>query len=114
MISHARASGGLVRKDPVDTIHPLVRVHPVTGEKCLYLNGEFITRIMGLKDTESKTLLEFLLHHVVTGHDFQARVSWGPKTVVIFDNRSTIRMGFPSKSTTSFVSFLTLHRFSLG
>ncbi|MBE3048681.1 TauD/TfdA family dioxygenase, partial [Candidatus Bathyarchaeota archaeon] len=68
-----------------------VRVHPVTGENCLFFNGEFITRFVGLKDAETKALLEFLLHHVVTGHDFQARVRWSPKTIVLFDNRSTIR-----------------------
>lgn len=91
MINHARATGSWVRKDPVDTVHPLIRVHPVTGEKCLYLNGEFLTKIIGLKDPESKVLLDFLLQHIVSGHDFQARVSWTPKTVVMFDNRSTIR-----------------------
>ncbi|KAJ6078032.1 uncharacterized protein N7446_000968 [Penicillium canescens] len=90
MINHTRLAGGLVRKDPVDTVHPLVRVHPVTGEKCLFLNGEFITRIQGLKDSETKWLLDFLMNHLVTGHDFQARVRWQPRTIVMFDNRSTI------------------------
>lgn len=91
MINHTRLTGGLVRKDPVDTVHPLVRVHPVTGEKCLFFNGEFITRIEGMKVPEQKWLLDFLMNHVATGHDFQARVRWQPKTIVIFDNRSTIR-----------------------
>jgi sulfonate dioxygenase len=91
MINHARQSGGLIRKDAVENVHPLVRVHPVTGKKCLFLNGEFITRIQGMKETESKLLLDFLLHHMITGHDFQARVRWQPRTVVMFDNRSTIR-----------------------
>jgi sulfonate dioxygenase len=92
MINHVRAAGGLVRKDPVNTIHPVVRIHPVTGEKCLYVNGEFITSILGLKDTEAKLLLDFLLQHFITGHDFQARVRWSPGTIVIFDNRNTIRI----------------------
>lgn len=87
-------TGGLVRKEAVDTVHPLVRVHPVTGEKCLFFNGEFISKIEGLKDTEQRWLLDFLMNHVVSGHDFQARVRWQPKTIVIFDNRSTLRM-FP-------------------
>lgn len=92
MINHTRLTGGLVRKDAVDTVHPLVRVHPVTGEKCLFFNGEFITRVEGMKVPEQKWLLDFLMNHVATGHDFQARVRWQPKTIVIFDNRSTIRM----------------------
>ncbi|KAB8070943.1 hypothetical protein BDV29DRAFT_24581 [Aspergillus leporis] len=89
MINHARLTGSLVRKDPVDTVHPLVRVHPVTGEKCLFVNGEFITKIQGLKEPEQRWLIDFLMNHIVTGHDFQARVRWQPKTIVIFDNRST-------------------------
>lgn len=90
MIAHVRLVGGLVRKDPVDTVHPLVRVHPVTGEKCLFINGEFTTKIQGLKEAETKVLLDFLLQHIIMGHDFQARVRWQPKTIVIFDNRSTL------------------------
>ncbi|KAI1413396.1 hypothetical protein F5Y13DRAFT_161213 [Hypoxylon sp. FL1857] len=89
MINHTRLAGGLVRKDPVDTVHPLVRLHPVTGEKCLFVNAEFISKIVGLKETEQKMLLEFLMQHIITGHDFQARVSWAPRSIVIFDNRST-------------------------
>jgi alpha-ketoglutarate-dependent taurine dioxygenase len=91
MIRSASANGRLVRKDAVRTTHPLVRVHPVTGKKCLYINGEFITSIVGLKDPEQKMLMEFLLQHIITGHDFQARVKWSPKTIVLFDNRAILR-----------------------
>ncbi|KAF2114213.1 hypothetical protein BDV96DRAFT_548312 [Lophiotrema nucula] len=90
MIAHVKAVGGHARKDPVDTIHPLVRVHPVTGERCLFLNGEFVTKIIGLKEPETKMLMDFLLNHMMTGHDFQARVRWAPRTIVLFDNRSLI------------------------
>ncbi|KAI1098420.1 alpha-ketoglutarate-dependent taurine dioxygenase [Jackrogersella minutella] len=89
MINHTRLAGGLVRKDSVDTVHPIVRVHPVTGEKCLFVNAEFISKIIGLKETEQKMLLEFLMQHIIMGHDFQARISWAPRSIVIFDNRST-------------------------
>ncbi|XRM38617.1 hypothetical protein ABZX51_002018 [Aspergillus tubingensis] len=89
MIQHARMTGSLVRKEAVDTVHPLVRVHPVTGEKCLFVNGEFITKIQGLKEPEQRWLLDFLMQHIITGHDFQARVRWQPRTIVIFDNRCT-------------------------
>lgn len=91
MINHVREAGGLVRKDPIESLHPIVRVHPVTGNKCLFLNGEFVTRIQGLKEQESKTLLDYILQVMITGHDFQVRVTWQPRTVVMFDNRSTIR-----------------------
>jgi sulfonate dioxygenase len=95
MIAHARLTGSLVRKDPVESVHPLVRVHPVTGEKCLFINGEFITKIEGLKEPEFRVLQDFLMQHLITGHDFQARVRWQPRTVVMFDNRSTIRKFLP-------------------
>ena len=104
MINHTRLTGGLVRKDPVDTVHPLVRIHPVTGQKCLFINGEFITRIQGLKEPEQRYLVDFLMQHIITGHDFQARVRWQPKTIVIFDNRQTIRkpaLHFPPCSSCS-------------
>lgn len=101
MINHARLTNSLVRKDPVDTVHPLVRVHPVTGEKCLFINGEFITKIQGLKEPEQRWLTEFLMNHIITGHDFQARVRWQPKTIVIFDNRCTLR-----KSQTQINTFM--------
>ncbi|KKK14355.1 hypothetical protein AOCH_006080 [Aspergillus ochraceoroseus] len=90
MINHARLTGGLVRKDPVNTVHPLVRIHPVTGEKSLFINREFIHKIEGLKEPEQQWLLDFLMQHIISGHDFQARVRWQPRTIVIFDNRSTI------------------------
>lgn len=92
MCRFARANGGLCRKDPVRSSHPIVRVHPVTGEKAIFVNGEFIQGIEGWKDPESETLLKFLIDHITKGHDFQVRLSWKPKTVVIFDNRTTCRM----------------------
>lgn len=97
MINHTRLMGGLVRKDAVDTVHPLVRVHPVTGEKCLFVNAEFITKVQGMKEPETKWMLDFLMNHIVTGHDFQARVRWQPRTIVMFDNRATTRE-FPLSS----------------
>ncbi|KAJ7119716.1 alpha-ketoglutarate-dependent taurine dioxygenase [Mycena epipterygia] len=90
MINHTRLAGGLVRKDPITSIHPLVRVHPITGERCIFINGEFITGAVGLKEIEWKTISDFLLQHLITSHDIQTRVHWSPRTIVMFDNRSTI------------------------
>lgn len=91
MINHTRLVGGLVRKDPVTTIHPLVRVHPITGARCIFINGEFITGAVGLKEVEWTAISDFLLQHIIGSHDLQARVHWSPRTIVMFDNRSTIR-----------------------
>ncbi|KAJ7469642.1 alpha-ketoglutarate-dependent taurine dioxygenase [Mycena latifolia] len=90
IINQARLAGSLVRKDPITTVHPLVRIHPITGARCIFINGEFITGAVGLKDAEWKPISEFLLQHLIGSHDIQARVHWSPRTIVMFDNRSTI------------------------
>lgn len=94
MIGFARANNGLIRKDSVTSIHPVVRVHPVTGEKALFLNAEFVQGIVGLKDLESDLILKFLVDHICMGHDFQARVQWEKGSVVLFDGRATLRKLF--------------------
>ncbi|KAJ6555959.1 hypothetical protein B0H19DRAFT_138055 [Mycena capillaripes] len=90
IINQARLAGSLVRKDPITSVHPLVRIHPITGAHCIFINGEFITGAVGLKDAEWKPIQEFLLQHLIGSHDIQARVQWAIGTIVMFDNRSTI------------------------
>ncbi|KAJ3992738.1 hypothetical protein F5050DRAFT_866162 [Lentinula boryana] len=81
--------GGPVRREPVETEHPLVRKHPVTGEKALYVNEGFTRRIVGFKKEESDLILNFLFNHVAKGADFQIRATYAPGTVVVWDNRVT-------------------------
>ena len=64
--------------------HPLVRVHPVTGEKALYINQGFTRRIVGFKDEESEWLLKFLFDHISKGADFIVRATYEPGTVVVW------------------------------
>ncbi|KAL5379533.1 hypothetical protein DPSP01_008410 [Paraphaeosphaeria sporulosa] len=85
----SRSRGGVVRREPVKHSHPLVRTHPATGEKALFVNGGFTRSIDGLKKEESEYLLKFLVDHIGRGIDYQARVRWAPKTVVVWDNRVT-------------------------
>ncbi|KAK6337910.1 hypothetical protein TWF696_001388 [Orbilia brochopaga] len=81
--------GGIVRREPITSVHPVVREHPVTKEKAIYVNPQFTRYIVGYKKEESDNLLKFLYDHVALGQDFQARVKWAPGTVVVWDNRVT-------------------------
>jgi sulfonate dioxygenase len=87
--SRSGKRGGIVRREPVEHVHPVVRKHPVTGEEALYVNRQFTRRILGLKREESETLLKFLYDHIDKSGDLQARVKWTPNTVVLWDNRVT-------------------------
>ncbi|KAF8845377.1 TauD-domain-containing protein [Paxillus ammoniavirescens] len=88
--SRSGKRGGVVRREPVEHVHPIVRRHPVTGEEALYVNKQFTKRIVGLKREESaETILKFLYDHVDKSGDLQARVKWEPGTVVLWDNRVT-------------------------
>lgn len=85
----AIARGSHVRRAPVTSIHPLVRSHPVTGEKALFVNPQFTRYIIGYKKEESEYLLKFLYDHMAFSQDLQCRVKWTPGTVVVWDNRVT-------------------------
>jgi len=85
----SRNRGGPVRREPVETEHPVVRQHPVTGEKALYVNQGFTRRIVGFKEEESEYLLKFLFDHIAKAADYQIRAPYEPGTVVVWDNRVT-------------------------
>lgn len=69
------------------TAHPVVRVHPESGERGLFIGG-FAQRIVGLSGTESRDILR-LLQAYVTRPENVLRVQWNPGDLVVFDNRST-------------------------
>ena len=87
---NSRFQGGIERRKPVSNIHPLIRVHPVTGKKSIYINKPFSRKIVELKEEESDYLLKFLIRHVELSHDLQLRAKWEPNSVVIWDNRRTV------------------------
>lgn len=69
--------------------HPVVRRHPVTGRKCIYVNKVFTIRILGLPEEESSDLLEGLFAHCVRP-EFVYRHKWRVGDLVMWDNCSTL------------------------
>ena len=86
----AKLSGGIERKDPSNSIHPLVRYHPVLKRKCLFISKSFSRKILGLKTEESDDLLIFLLNHIESCLDAHVRLNWDENTVVVWDNRRVL------------------------
>lgn len=67
--------------------HPVIRTHPISGRKALYVNSGFTQRIRGLSRRESDGLLNILYDHIAYGVRFQTRFHWEPNSVAIWDNR---------------------------
>lgn len=70
------------------SIHPVVRVHPETGRKALYVNRSSVTRLIGLSRRENEALLP-LLFDAVRDPQFQVRLKWRVGTLAFWDNRPT-------------------------
>ena len=68
--------------------HPVVRVHPITGKKILYVNPTFTTHIHGLPRPQSDALLAQLFG-LITAPEVQARFRWQDHSLAVWDNRST-------------------------
>ena len=72
--------------------HPVVRVHPQTGEKAIYVNSIFTRRIIGVEPEESEALLR-LLFDQVKRPELQVRFSWRPNSIAFWDNRACQQYG---------------------
>lgn len=68
--------------------HPVVRTHPETGRKCLFVNRNFTSHIKGLQRSESDALVGFLLQHTEQP-EFVVRFHWAKDSIAMWDNRCT-------------------------
>ena len=76
-------------KDNPPVEHPVIRTHPVSGKKLIYVNSLFTLKIKSLSDTDSSELLEFLFAHIKQ-EKYQCRFSWEVNSIAFWDNRSVI------------------------
>lgn len=68
--------------------HPIVRTHPTTGRRCLYVNRIFTSHVEGMDREEGRALLERLYREVEVP-EYQVRFHWAPNSIAFWDNRST-------------------------
>ena len=78
------------RDDAVQEVeHPLVRTHPETGRKCLFLSGGYLRRFKDMTEEESAPLHDYLKRHAIR-EEFTCRLHWEPDMVAMWDNRCTL------------------------
>jgi sulfonate dioxygenase len=73
-------------RPPIDTHHPAVRTHPVTGLKSLNVNLTYCTGFAELKKAESDALLQFLNLHIHSSDDHYVRWKWAVGSIALWDN----------------------------
>ncbi len=73
--------------------HPMVRTHPVTGEKSLYVDGAYAVGIEGMTDEESFPILRYLSDHI-TQPAFACRLRWEPDMLALWDNRLCVHQAY--------------------
>ena len=73
----------------IASVHPVIRIHPATQKKALFVNEEYTTHFEGMTVAESRPLLEYLFQHCVRS-EITCRVRWQKGTLVLWDNRVTL------------------------
>lgn len=69
------------------SVHPVIRTHPVSGRKALFVNKQFTARINEVSKDESEAVLAYLVRHAQRS-EFQCRFRWRPHSIALWDNRS--------------------------
>jgi taurine dioxygenase len=84
-----KEAGSGVKADQMIGVHPVVRTHPETGRKSLFVNPAHTVAFDGWTEAESEGLLQFLFAHQIAP-EFQCRLSWQVGDIAIWDNRCTL------------------------
>jgi taurine dioxygenase len=71
-----------------ETVHPVVRVHPETGRRSLYVNPMYTSRILDVSDDESRAMLDLLFAHIQR-LEHSVRLRWEVGAIAVWDNRNT-------------------------
>ena len=85
---------GMVRNDPAadrEIAQPVVRVHPVTGRRALFVNPVYTERFEDMTVDESRPMLQYLFGHA-TRPEFTCRLRWAPGTLALWDNRCLLHL----------------------
>ena len=85
---------GMVRNDPAadrEIAQPVVRVHPVTGRRALFVNPVYTERFEDMTVDESRPMLQYLFGHA-TRAEFTCRLRWAPGTLALWDNRCLLHL----------------------
>jgi taurine dioxygenase len=86
---------------PPSAAHPVVRVHPETGERALFVNPVFTRYLVGLSDRENNKILELLFDQIARP-EFTVRFRWENHSVAFWDNRATAHLGPVDLAITDF------------
>ncbi|WP_040831916.1 TauD/TfdA dioxygenase family protein [Nocardia jiangxiensis] len=81
-----------IRDNLLISEHPVVRVHPETGERALFVNPGFTDHLVGLSPAESRKILELLFEHLSSAQ-YTVRFRWDPTSLAVWDNRATAHLG---------------------
>lgn len=86
MMKHASAG---LKGDELESCHPVIRTHPETGRKALYVNVAHTVRFDGMTEEESTPILEYLFEHQIQP-EFTCRFRWSQGAVAFWDNRAAM------------------------
>jgi alpha-ketoglutarate-dependent sulfate ester dioxygenase len=81
-----------IEKNSLVSNHPVVRVHPRTGERALFVNPGFVDHILDVEPVESRWILDHLFAEL-TRPEYTVRFRWEPGSVAFWDNRATAHLG---------------------